>query len=284
MDDLLTIVIVSHNSEQVIGACLRTLPANVRKIVMDNGSGDRSAEIAASYPGVEIIHSANIGYGKAANAAFAKVETPYVLLLNPDVEIDERSISAMVECMKRRPGLGMVGARMFRMEQGNKIYERACEFAADGTHRTDWIVGAAMFMEMQALRTVEMFDENIFLFYEESDLCKRFIKAGYELAICAGAEAYHVCGTSCPRSLKTTKIRAWHCAWSRAYYYKKHYGVATMWLKSLVKLGKNLLGVVRYPFCPQKRRMLHDAYEVVGALAFLVGISAYDKQGRARLA
>lgn len=259
----LTIVTVTYNSSAVINRLLTTLHApewNI--IVVDNGSHDECSTIAASFPNVHVIASDNIGYGRAANVGFREVKTPYVLLVNPDVEITCETIRSMVACMERHPDIGILGANMSAIP-------------AEGLQEVDWIVGALMLIRMEALAKVGMFDENIFLFYEETDLCKRFVKMGWRLAILQSAIARHEAGTSSPPSLKVLKIKAWHSAWSKAYYYHKHFSRLRTLKKCFTKITTTLFRISKYALLGNTRRTLQNSYELLGILAYMMGMEAF---------
>jgi len=283
MSQDITFIIVTYNSEKVIENTLRSLPRDQKIMVLDNGSRDRTVEMVARYDFVEIIKNNNIGYGKAANIGFSRVTTPYAILLNPDVKLCVECINAMLDCAKRHPDIGIVGARMFYYEKGIKCYEEAYVFDQNNLCYSNWIVGALMLFKMDVLRKLGGFDENIFLFFEETDLCDKFAQAGYKLAICGDASAEHDPGTSSASSIRTVKIRAWHSAWSRAYYYKKHYGPVKLAEKSLSKIMKNLFNIPKNLVCAKKMKMLANFYEILGLLSFFMGIKAYRPGGTGRM-
>ncbi len=92
-------VVISYNSARSLPGLLRSLSrqtvAPLRVVVVDNASSDHSAEIARSYdPRAEVIlNRRNVGYGRAANQIISETvaaEIPYILLLNPDVELEPR--------------------------------------------------------------------------------------------------------------------------------------------------------------------------------------------------
>ncbi|MDX2074133.1 MAG: glycosyltransferase family 2 protein [Alphaproteobacteria bacterium] len=261
----LAIVTVTYNSSAVIGrllAALQTPEAEV--ILVDNGSTDNTREIAAGFANMRVIACDNIGYGRAANVGFAQVKTPYVLLLNPDVEISAATIGQMLACMEQNPAIGILGANM----TGNP---------AAGLVDVEWIVGALMLIRREALAKVGMFDENIFLFYEETDLCRRFVQAGWRLAILQSAMAGHEAGTSTPASLKVIKIKAWHSAWSKCYYYRKHFSYLTYCRKTAIKAIHAIRRLIRGAYRRRPDQVVKNFYEILGVLAYISGMGAFRK-------
>ena len=266
----LTIVTVTYNSSAVIGRLLASLsPPGAGIVVVDNGSLDGSQAIARGFPGVQVMECGNIGYGRAANVGFRQVKTPYVLLVNPDVEIAWDSVEQMVACMDADPGLGIVGANMDGAP-------------GEGFRPVEWIVGALMLIRMEALAKVGMFDENIFLFYEETDLCRRFVQAGWKLGVLQSARAEHEAGTSSPSSLKVLKIKAWHSAWSKIYYTRKHFARGRMAHKAVSKIATNLMRICKGLLTADFRWVVKNFYELLGVLAYMTGMGAF-KNGVGRL-
>jgi GT2 family glycosyltransferase len=281
--DLVTILIVTYNSEKIVAACLDTLPRDRKIIVLDNGSRDRTVEIASQYPQVEVLRNGNIGYGRAANLGLSKVTTPYALLINPDVSVDGEAIQAMLDCAGRHPEAGIIGGRMFHQANGQMIYERTYHFEADGFCYSDWVIGALMLLRMEPLRRVGPFDENIFLFFEESDLFLRFEKAGLKIGVCRDALAEHSLGSSTPPSLRVIKIRAWHYAWSHGYFYKKHHGSGTLIRKSLPKALDHLVNALKYSLLLRREKAATNLFAILGTVSFFLGIKAFKENASGRL-
>jgi len=278
----ITSIIVTYNSMHTIGKCLDALPSGCRTIVIDNGSRDDTRVRLAQHPDVEVITGHNIGYGRAANVGLAKVITPYAVLLNPDTILCDGAIEAMLACAQKHTDVGIVGAQMIDYQNGSKHYQKNYTFDNEGILYTPWIVGALMLFNMEILHKVGLFDKKIFLFFEETDLCDRMRKAGYQLAICQTAEAVHDAGTSSPPSEQLTKIRAWHGGWSRVHYYRKHYGLAKAMRKSFVKIYKNLFRISGELVHPTGI-LLATSYETLGVLAYFIGMQAFRNDGTARI-
>ena len=101
MDDL-SVVIVNYNSTAVIESCLRPLAHITRIIVVDNASTDDSVEqIRQACADADIIlNSQNLGYGTAVNQGFARVKTPYALLINPDAVLLPEAVKSLIAAAK----------------------------------------------------------------------------------------------------------------------------------------------------------------------------------------
>ena len=116
----LSIVIVSWNTKDLLGACLRSvytypLDGPFEVWVVDNKSKDGSAEmVREKFPQVELIASEeNLGFAGGNNRAIPHCRGEYVLLLNPDTEVKPNALNALVAFMEATPAAGAAGSRLF---------------------------------------------------------------------------------------------------------------------------------------------------------------------------
>ena len=210
-----SIIIVSYKVryyiEQCLNSVLRSVP-DAQILVVDNNSDDGSVEyFRERFPQVEVIaNDYNAGFGKANNIALANAKGRYVLFLNPDTVVAERTIPGCVEYMDAHPEVGAVGVRMqygdgrFALESRRslptpsvsfwhmiglgKLFPKSRLFAK--YHRTyldkdsecpiDVVSGAYMFVRKEALDKTGGFDEAFFMYGEDIDLSYRILQAGYK--------------------------------------------------------------------------------------------------------
>lgn len=283
--DHLTIVIVTYNSASVIGRLLEQISSYGANIhLVDNGSTDETIAIARAYPNIKVIQGQNIGYGRGANLGFKEIKTPYALLINPDVMISHDTLNKLLSFAQKYPDVGIWGANMFHYDiAGHKEYAKNYVFGEDHIAYVNWVVGALMLIKTDALARVGMFDENIFLFFEETDLCKRFINAGYKLAVAETVEVEHYPGTSSPQSVNVLRIKAWHSAWSRSYYYHKHFSRGKYFIKCFSKIMSCSTRSIKAFITLDKRGAIKNYYELLGVIAHILGVTAF-KNGVGKLA
>ncbi len=129
------VLIVSYNTREVLGGCLRSLHTHLFSVeqvavsvaVLDNASADRSAEVVArSFPEVRLIRSAeNLGFARANNVLCATSSADYVMLLNPDVIVESDFLSPLLEELEADMSVGLVGPRLcYRSGQVQSSSER----------------------------------------------------------------------------------------------------------------------------------------------------------------
>ena len=270
MPHKLTIIVISYNSFKTIEHCiLPTLTElNLPVIFVDNASSDDSAELLKqemSNASVIALPS-NIGYGRAANRALAQVKTPYALLLNPDILASAQDVLGLLQY-----ALNDTGETAIWGPKGKHT-----PTGLTGVKSVNEINGSAMLLDLEKLRPLGFFDENIFLFCEEHDLCARARAADYQILECCAIDFGHLEGQSCGSSQKTADLKNWHFGWSFAYFQSKHFPSSAK-----KDIAQKLRGYRRKSWLQlnkSKRREFHQ--KVIGIKAFLNGIKAFDHQNR----
>lgn len=210
-----SVIIVSYKVRYYIEQCLysvlRSVP-DAEIFVVDNDSADGSVEfLRKRFPQVEVIdNGCNAGFGKANNIALAKATGRYVLFLNPDTVVAERTIPGCIEYMDAHPDTGAVGVRMqygdghFALESRRslptpsvafwhmtgigRLFSHSRVFAKyhlsyldrDRECGIDVVSGAYMFIRKEALDKIGGFDEAFFMYGEDIDLSYRILQQGYK--------------------------------------------------------------------------------------------------------
>lgn len=229
----LTIIVVSYNTKDLTLACLESVYQETKDttfdvVVVDNDSKDGSAEaIAKDYPQVKLIASKiNHGFGKANNIAAEGVDTPYILLLNPDTEVLDAGIDKLVAFAKENPSNGIYGGQTYDGDgnlNANSVYQRMtlwnqfCRASGltgifpnspifhseeyggwkrDTVREVDCISGCFLLIETSLWNELDGFDERYFMYGEEADLNWRARKNGRQPIMTPDAKIMHLEGAS----------------------------------------------------------------------------------------
>lgn len=228
-----TVLFVTYNSAGVIGAALDSVPQGVDIRVVDNASEDTTLQVCRDR-GIEPIRlDENIGYGAAANLGIRGTESDYVFLLNPDIVLDADCLDILTAAAETHTGIGLFGPSQFRDAGGVKIdhdkpvsllvpQERTGTMLAENVQEVDFLLGSAYLIRRTAFDAVGGFDENIFLFYEDDDFCRRLRDAGWARALVTDAGCHHAVGLSTPVTPEIVYAKNWHIGWSECYARRKH--------------------------------------------------------------
>ena len=217
MEITTTIIIPNYNGLKFMDECIRSLNAqtypNFRTLVVDNGSTDGSVEWLKEHQIDTIFLPENTGFSGAVNVGIKAADTPYVLLLNNDVRVDEYFVAEMVRAIGQSERIFSVSSRMIQMYHPDRLddagdmysllgwaYQRGV--GRDLTHyrRSSRVfsacAGAAIYRR-EVFEEIGYFDEMHFAYLEDIDVGYRARIAGYDNIYCPAALVWHVgSGTS----------------------------------------------------------------------------------------
>ena len=226
MNNKITIILTAHKSKKLVLNHIKNFYDYFKIIVVDN-SNDLvlKNEISQKYPNVIFKIIDNNGYGAAVNYAVKFVDSKYFLVSNPDVEgIDINKVLKFEQAASKLNDkfsiLGPIDLDLLPKKVKNIYKSELIE--------KKLITGICMFFNKKIFDLIGGFDENIFLYYEDNDICKRSYKYAKNYLLNT-VMINHKAGTSVISSnnfekKKQDDLRLWHFIWSKFYYYKKHYG------------------------------------------------------------
>ena len=266
----LSIVIVTYRSAPELGPCLRALreagaftsshAAHAQVIVVDNASNDDTLEVArAEAPEALLLAgSENVGFGRACNAGARAARGEALLFLNPDTLVLPGSLEAMLAALDASPGIGAVGPRLLdtsgasvddhrplptpkgELQRLTRRFGAEASSPAPLTSSPEWLCGACLMIRRDTWEHVGSFDEGFFLYYEETDWCRRALDRGWTFAHVEAARVVHQGGASAKRAGQPMQGNelARHMAASRRRYFRKHHGWAPAALVAALHAGR----------------------------------------------
>jgi N-acetylglucosaminyl-diphospho-decaprenol L-rhamnosyltransferase len=220
-----SVVIVTYNALPWIERCLESVREHER-IVVDHGSSDGTPDLLRErFPDVLLIEQDNKGLGGGSNAGMRLASGDYFLLLNSDAWAVGDAVGRLLEFAEAHPEAAVVGPRLSNPDGSLQpsvrgfptVWRLATEylflrklaprtralnafygagFAHDEVREAEFLMGACLLVRREAADTVGLFDEDFFMFSEETDWCYRFRQAGWKVLFYPGAEFVHVGGAS----------------------------------------------------------------------------------------
>ena len=289
-----TTIVVTHHSSAVIGPCLDSVARSARIIVVDNESADDTLDIVRRHaPNAEIIqNSIGVGYGNAASQGLSLVQTEYALLMNPDAEFVGEAFAELVAQADANPDAGLLSPLLvddhgkFDRAWNGPLFQRdrmpsnrTLEPKPEGEFCT-WVVsGAVNLVRMSALNKIGFFDDAIFLYHEDDDICMRLMNAGFKILVVPSAVSRHIGGGSIGSGWDRQWEKFYHMSWSRLYFEAKYHSpkaAQALGWKRLLRFGAKALLVFRL------KKAHRDAARFCGTLAYLLGRPASKTTDRAR--
>ena len=278
-------VVVAHNSVRSLPGCLQALEGQVA-VVVDNASTDGSVEAARQGGAFVILNTMNEGYGRANNQGVVAAEkAEWCLIINPDAVVDRNCLSTLLRAAERNPDAAVIAPRLVEPDGRIFVHDRSvlsdvsptsdeADDQPGGDRVVHFVSGACVLVRRDAFLSVGGFDERIFLFYEDDDLCLRLRKAGFKIVQVEDAVVRHARGSSSEPTPGRIFRSRWHQAWSRSYVCRKH-GVRDDRMRVLVRNGVKLIGVLP---TFNRRRIERYAGSAAGAWATLVNRSALERE------
>jgi GT2 family glycosyltransferase len=213
-DTKVNIIILNWNGWADTINCLHSIQdtasiACFKIIIIDNGSTDDSiTRIKEAYPDVELIQNdKNLGFGGGCNVGLLRSindNVDFVWLLNNDTTVNSESLQELVNIADTDLQIGIVGSVIYCMENVKAIqtwgggYINFWTGSVKHIHnkkiasKLQYITGASMLIRTSALREVGMFDDfSYFMYWEDADLCFRFVKNGWRLAVAEKSRILH---------------------------------------------------------------------------------------------
>jgi len=253
----ISVVIVGWNAKHYLELCLGSLldappRRSMEIIVVDNASSDGSSEmIKARFPQVKVIRSEeNLGFAKGNNVAIRRCQGRYIALVNPDVIVFPGCLDALADFLDQNPKVGNVGPRVFNPDMTmqstcrrfptlwnnfcsathlEKVFKNSKFFAGehmfyfphDRTLPVDVLVGCFSMIRHETFNDVGLLDENLFMYGDDVDWCRRCWKAGWNVVFFPGARAIHDRGKiTAPYPVRFAVAQQR----SVLYYWRKHHG------------------------------------------------------------
>lgn len=232
----ISIVIVTYNSESLIGDCVKSIISTCKKntfeIIMSDNSPNHNTEdvvkkLQATHKNITFIYNdANLGFSKANNIGIKKTKGRYLLFLNPDTKVYKDTIDGMVEFMDKTPDAGTATCFM-ELASGElddashrgfptpwrsfcyfsglaKQFPQSKLFAGynltfmdfNTTHEIDALAGSFMIVPRKVGEKLHWWDEDFFFYGEDIDFCFRIKKMGLKVYFVPEFKSLHYKGVS----------------------------------------------------------------------------------------
>jgi GT2 family glycosyltransferase len=221
----LGVVVVTYNGLPYVERTLESV-AGLETVVVDHGSTDGTVDLVRErFPEVRLFEQENLGLAAGWNRGIRETSAPYVLVLNADAWLVGDAAEQLVRFAEEHERAGYVGPKLLnpdgtlqpsvrsfpttwrlateylflrklapRSRALNAFY--GAGFGHDEARVVDFTKGAAFLLRRAAFEEVGPFDEEFFLFSEETDWCYRLREAGWQALFDPDAEAVHVGGAS----------------------------------------------------------------------------------------
>ena len=259
-----TIVIVTSGIESslillrggMIYKNIKDLQNNYQIIIVENSNNiNFKRKVEKSHRNIKCyLTGSNLGYARANNIGLRKVKTKFALVVNPDVIISSKQVKQIENLAKKiikfsvlTPNsnglLETITNNSDKLSNINKKNLKSLQndILTKNFFEINFVPGYCMFFNMKDVKKINFFDENIFLYFEDLDICKRLKDLKKKFFLLSKIKIHHLYGGFHEKKthygkrhiLKKKSFRKWqlrwtdrnwHLYWSSFYYHRKHYG------------------------------------------------------------
>lgn len=207
----LSLIIVNYNTESYICDLLQdllaqTLPTDQWQVIIVNNSQNDKLQIMTerfqALLSCTIIQShENVGFGRAMNLGAKSAQGEYLLLINPDIRMMQADyLQRLVDFAQANPGFGVISTQVLDGQQRDvsTYYHYEFGYHLGFDNQICWFQGSLLLIRPDVFGDMNGFDDDFFMYCEDTDLCYRIKKAGYPLLKDEHLKVYHIGGVSEP--------------------------------------------------------------------------------------
>ncbi len=256
----ITIVIITYKSEKIIYNFIKKIPQNIKVIIVENSKNYYlKKDIEEKYKNIEVYVKENNGVSSSLNFAVDLVKTKYFLQISPDINFNFDDIIFFINFAKeKKDKFAALGPRFLEVEEkSHKQIDENLEFG-----KIDSIHGSCMFINKECFLQIGKFDENFFLYFEETEYCYRAKKKGY-FSYQINKSKVKSIGRSVDikngNSENFSNLLIWHFIWSKYYFNKKKYGQLISLIIFIPILIRIFLRITFYKIT--KKKLLFEKYK-----------------------
>jgi GT2 family glycosyltransferase len=303
---LVSVIIVNYETEEHLKKCLESLSNSLINvtyeiIVVDNNSSERGIEeLAKQFVNVKFVfNKENHGFGSGCNVGAQIAGGKYLAFVNPDTVFFEDPFTPLFEHMELNPKTGVCSGvlenamknlvytfndfpglsweirgaagkgenrKILRLLKNPKILNRS-----NIPLNVDWVVGAFMFFRADLFASIDGFDEDFFLYYEDVDIQKRVKSLNMKVEVLPNIRICHN-ERSSVRSFKGENLYYFHMMRSRLIYFYKHSNSVKRNIIRLLHICGVLLRYILLPFRSEfkgKKQQKYFQYRMMLNLLFL---------------
>lgn len=272
----ISLIYVNYNTAEYILKSIQSLlelnlKLNYEIIIVDNGSYDVDVLKNSFFHKNEvqiILINTNIGFGKACNIGAQNSSGEFITFVNPDIFFFQNPFPLIFTFITSIKKFGVVGAELLNSDKTmqysyndfpglgwefselfnltDKYISRKLREIRNKPFEVDWVIGAFMFMKKNVFMEVGGFDEDFFLYYEDTDLQKRINNAGYKNYLVPDAKVMH--GTkSSIKGEEGNKAYNVYMNKSKMLYFYKHSNFLVRNFVRVINLIRILSRLVLFP-------------------------------------
>ena len=261
---MISVVIVVYKSKKnLLKTFIKKLDKTNRLIIINNSKNYDFSKIKLPKK-TTIIKMNNNGYGSALNLALKHCKTKYAIISNIDVSFKKNFFKTFYNFSKKFKNLTI----LIPNHKNQKLSRDFVE-TYDGE-------AATMMVNVKKILDLK-FDENYFLYYEETDLFHRCKLKNYKVFKISDLKINHKRSSSVHFKENKDHIMKWHYMWSMFYYYKKNFDFFYALKKTYILIVKDIIMLIYYLLIFDNINFKFRFYRLYGILCSILGFKSFKR-------
>ena len=243
----LTIVMVSYAASNNVLRLLKKIPQEIKVIIVEASKDQKlKKKVSENFSNARVvIPPKNKGNGAGINYGYKYVKTNFFAYIDCDVYFKKNLFKILLTAGKKIKSFGILSPKQQNENQDAYVTGFDKKY---GLKKLSYANGAVMLFNKKDFKKIGLFDENIFLYFEESDYFVRCHKKKKHIYFIENAICFHKGSQSMNKEyLKKYKIlRSWHYCWAKFYFFRKHHNYFFALRKTLPNLLRSIKNMIRY--------------------------------------
>ena len=269
----LTIIIISYKSEKKINNFIKKIPKDIKVIIIENSNNlQLKKNIEKKYKNIKVFIKTNDGVAASINYAVKRIKTKYLLQISPDILFNFKQLNIFFKIAKKlNDKFSALGPRFLNVE--SKSHRQIKSNIDVGSINS--VHGSLMFINKKRFKEIGGFDQRFFLYFEETDYCKRASNGGlkaYQInEIKVKTEGRSVLIKNKKEKKELNNILIWHFIWSKYYFTKKNHGLMLSLLIFFPIMIRIILRIIIYQIINKKELIEKYSYRLNGLMNSIKG-------------
>ncbi len=290
LDELTVVILTYKTNEEILNNCLNSIDKRIKiKIIENSKKFENEEKFLKKFSNLSIdCTGKNLGFGKGNNFGFRQINTKYALALSPDTILDKDFFENIRIYLNEKFEFSILGVNFYDEDVKKNGHRSYGYFSKNNLTKeynetlieADWIIGCAIIIDLDKFVDKIVFDENIFIYFEDFDLCKTITKKGKKVFASKILFIKHIGNSSSIAIIPELKsasnrFRSWHWRWSEFYFYKKNYNYFYALRKCFLKIFKFIILMIYFKIRFNKEEFDKNKYSFLGLYNSIIGRKSF---------
>ena len=260
---MITVILVIYKTDKkLLNDFFKKINNKYKVIIIDNSLNYNFKDI--SLPKThKILRSKNRGNGSGINFGLKYTNTKYAIYFDTDTYFHKDFISKFFNIAKKIKNFCMLVPNHGNIVSKNNYVEKYTGEAS------------IMFFNVKKLKKLGNFDENFFLYFEESDLMLRCKRKKEKIYFIKNLKIKHKRASSISKKINISHLREWHYMWSMFYFYKKNYSYFFAVKKTYHFILKDLFVIVISILFLNYKTIRLRFFRLFGIISSMLGLNSF---------